>query len=231
MKKNLSIAILACGLLTSCGLGTTGLGTGLGGSQLGGNSAVSQSSGTDVLGAIANSALGGNNGASSLIGNLISTFAGGVTTSKTTLVSTWTYVQPCVQFESENLLTKAGGAVAANKVESQLAGIYQKVGIKPGAFSVTFDKDNACRFVVGGKTYTGTYNFDSAQKTVNISTTVGVQLTSYVSVTGNNMGLTFDSSKLLTLATAFSGQQSSLGTIASLAGNFSGMKMGFEFKK
>lgn len=170
-------------------------------------------------------------GYGNILGNLISTFASGIMTNQSSLVGTWTYAKPCVQFESENLLAQAGGAVAASKTEEKLATYYQFVGIKPGAFTFTFTKDGKCQYTVGQRTMTGTYSFIAEKKQVIITTQTGINVTAYVSISINQLGLTFDASKLLQLASGFGGQTSQLGLISSLAGSFTGMKIGFAFNK
>lgn len=227
MKKFILVVmtVVSCGLMTSCG----GLGGGLLGGAPAGNGASGGQSG--VLGALAGASQGGGSNASSLIGNIISTFAGGALTNQSTIVGTWTYKAPSVQFESENLLSKAGGSYAATQMESKLGGYYQMVGIKPGTFTFTFNKDNTCSYKIGNKTVTGTYTFDSNKKTITIKGQSGMTLTAYVSVSLNELALTFDASKLLTLVSQAGTVSQSLSSISSLAGSFSGMKLGFKFGK
>ena len=227
MKKvTYSIAVaLCCGLLTSCGFGTTGTATT-------DNSSASVGAG-DILGAILTNSTGGSTAASTgnVLSDIISVFAGDILTNKNTLVGTWKYQKPCVQFESESLLAKAGGTLVSNKVEATLEAYYQKIGIKPGACKFVFGSDNSLQYTIGSKTYTGSYSFDSNKKTVTITTALGNQVTAYVSISGTAMGLTFDASKLLTLLNSASAVSSSLSSISSIASNYSGMKLGFEFSK
>lgn len=224
MKKViLSIAtIVCCGMLTSCGMGMNGAADNSGNAGNG-----------SILGAILTGGQAGNTGTAntgSVLGNIISIFAGDVLTNQNTLVGTWSYTQPCVQFESESLLAKAGGAMIAEKVEASLATYYQKIGIVPGACKFTFNSDKTLQYTIGNRTAQGTYVFDSNKKTVTITTQMGSQITAYVSITGRSMGLTFDASKLLTLVNS-AAATSSLSSISAIAGNYSGMKLGFEFIK
>lgn len=222
-KTSLSIAVICCGLLTSCG----GMGTGMGD-----GSAQNAGSGS-ILGAILTGGQTGNTGSNtgSVLGNIISIFAGDVLTNQNTLVGTWNYTQPCVQFESESLLAKAGGAVIAEKAEATLATYYQKIGITPGSCRFTFNSNKTLQYTIGSKTFQGSYVFDSSKKTVTITTQMGSKITAYVSITGRTMGLTFDASKLLTLINSASTASSTLSSIGAIAGNYSGMKLGFEFIK
>lgn len=215
MKKtflSLAVALTGCFALSGCGtLGTPGAGQG---ATIGGNQSIMNGSNT-----------------MSVIGNLISTFAGGILTNQSSIVGTWTYSKPCVQFESQNLLTQAGGSVAASNMEGRLNGIYSALGIKPGSTKFTFNKNGNMSYTIGGRTMTGTYTFNSANKTITITTKTGMQITAYVSVAINQLGLTFDTTKLLQLVGGASSLSSSLSTISSLASSFNGMKMGFTFTK
>ena len=56
-----------------------------------------------------------------LIGNLISSVTGDLTTTQANLIGEWSYTDPSVQFESENMLTQAGGSAIATKCETKLA--------------------------------------------------------------------------------------------------------------
>lgn len=229
MKKSFFLVpAIACCLLASCGLGTGGNVTAQ--NNVPTTPQTTTSNGAGVLGGLL-SGVTGNNGGSSVIGNIISTFASGLLTNQATLVGTWNYSKPCVQFESENLLAKAGGSVVANKVEGQLESLYKMAGIKPGACTFVFNSDNTCLYTINGKTMRATYTFDSQRKTITITTALGLKVTAYVSVAIGQLGLTFDASKLLTLVTAASGKISALNTLTSLASNFNGMKIGFEFSK
>ena len=124
MKKvTYSIAVaLCCGLLTSCGFGTTG-------TAATDNSQQTVGAG-DILGAILTNSTGGSTAASTgnVLGDIISVFAGDILTNKNFLVGTWNYQKPCVQFESENLLAKAGGSIVSSKVEATLESYRVKQG-------------------------------------------------------------------------------------------------------
>lgn len=169
-----------------------------------------------------------------ILGNILASVTGSITTTQANLVGTWTYTEPCVQFESDNLLKKAGGAAAANKVESQLTSVYSMVGITPGKLIFTFTNDGNVSYKIGSRTFNGTYTFDNKNKMVNITTASGMNVNAYVTISGRNMSLCFDSSKVLSLFSAAGGLaniSSTLGALAGLAQNFNGMKTGFKFSR
>jgi len=230
MKKIiLSIAVmLGKSMLTSCGgLGTTST------TETAGTTTTN--SNADLLGAILGAATGTSSSTAGnvtdVIGNIISVFGGGILTNQSSLIGTWTYTKPCVQFESDNLLAKAGGAAMATQVENKLSQYYQMVGIKQGACTFTFAQDGTLTYYISGVARTGSYTFDSSNKTVTIKTQTGQSVKAYVSISLNSLGLTFDSSKLLTLLGSASSVSSSLSSISSIASSFTGMKLGFEFSK
>ena len=166
-----------------------------------------------------------------IIGNVISSVTGDLTTTKESLLGDWSYTQPSVQFESDNLLTKAGGAASAAKIEEKLATYYKLVGISEGTLTFSFAEDGSCSYGVGGKTIKGTYTFDTEKKTVSIKTPTGQSVTAYVTVSINSMSLCFDSTKLLSLFNSISSKFSSLGTIGAVTKQYEGMKVGFKFGK
>ena len=53
------------------------------------------------------------------------------------MTGTWNYQGSAVEFESDNLLMKAGGAAAATMAESKLNEQLSKIGIRDGQMSFT----------------------------------------------------------------------------------------------
>lgn len=210
-KTTLCAAILAASLsLSSCGTpGTTGTTTQ--------NTTAEAVSG--LLG--------------SLLGGLLSS-----TMTEQTLIGTWTYQAPEVRFESENLLAKAGGEVAAASIEQKLATYLAKVGITKGATTYTFNSDKTFSIQTGNRTIsTGTYTFDANNKVLKMQGTLGLMnQTCTVGMDGTNLCLLYDADKMLTAVNAlgsFLGKSSStLGSITSVLGsNYNGMKLGFQMAK
>lgn len=166
-----------------------------------------------------------------LIGNLISSVTGDLTTTQANLIGEWSYTDPSVQFESENMLTQAGGSAIATKCETKLAQYYKVVGIKPGAVVFTFAEDGTCTYAVGSRKSQGTYVFNKEDKTVSITTSTGQTVKTYVTISGNKMALCFDGTKLLTLFNSISSKFQALSTVSALASNYNGMKVGFKFER
>lgn len=191
------------------------------------------SSGSDVLGSVLNGAVTSstkNSGSlGSVLGNVISSVTGSATTTQANLVGSWSYNEPAVQFESKNLLTKAGGAAAATKVESKLDTFYKMVGIRSGRVNFSFDNNGSVTYTLGSRSYKGTYTFDKQNKTITMTTPTGQSLKAYVTISGNNMSLCFDSTKALNLFANISKGFNS--TISALAGSYDGMKTGFKFTR
>lgn len=176
-----------------------------------------------------NNATAGKGGeVADVISNIIGVFTG-KNTNQASLIGTWSYTKPRVQFESNDLLTQAGGAVAAEKVEKKLTSIYKKVGITEGRMTFTFQEDGKVIYTMGSRKFQGTYTFDDKEHAVNITTASGRTLKAYVTVTPTFMSLCFDSTKALQLFTNISSKFNT--SISTLAGAYDGMKTGFEFSK
>ena len=223
--KAISVALLATTLsFMSCGFGTTQ------GTTTGNNNNAALEAGVGVLGAL----LTGSNttdATSSLLTGVIGSLLDNAQSGS--IIGTWVYQEPAIQFESENLLAQAGGSLASSTMVNKLNPYFKAIGITKGKFSLTFNSDNTCSYTINGNTYNGTYVFDKSKKTVTISGTLFTFPTAYVSVSVNSMALTFDSTKLLTLTQGIGNAipSATINTISSLSSSFKGMKTGFMFKK
>lgn len=86
----------------------------------------------------------------SILSGVANAVANKVTGESASLTGTWAYVGPDCKFESDNLLAKAGGEVAAKQVEDKMSGVLEKLGFKEGT-TYTFNADSTYTSVVGGK--------------------------------------------------------------------------------
>lgn len=149
------------------------------------------------------------------------------------MTGTWNYKGSAVEFESDNLLMKAGGSAAATMAENKLNEQLSKIGIRDGQMSFTFNADSTFVSTVGKKKLNGTYSYDAANKQVTLKYLRLLNMHAKVNCTSNSMELLFNSDKLLKLM-AFIGSKSSstaLKTVSSLAENYDGMMLGFQLAK
>ena len=149
------------------------------------------------------------------------------------MTGTWSYTGSAIEFESDNLLMKAGGAVAATTAEAKLNEQLSKVGIKPGQMSFTFAADSTFNVKLGAKTLKGTYTYDATEKHVVMKFVKLINMNAKVNCTSGSMDLLFESDKLLKLITFLSSKSSNatLKTISSLANSYDGMMLGFSLEK
>ena len=154
-------------------------------------------------------------------------------TNEKSIVGTWAYASPDCQFESDNMLAKAGGEAASAKIEEQLAKLYEKLGMDE--VSYVFNEDSTYSSTMKGVTTKGTYAFDSEAKTITMKTRLGLSMTAHVVVTGDAMSILFEADKLLSGLQAVTNLASKVNSNASLIGNlagsYDGMRLGFELKK
>lgn len=153
--------------------------------------------------------------------------------STASMEGTWVYTGAAIEFESDNLLQKAGGAVAATAAEKKLNEQLAKVGIKEGQLSFTFNADSTFNAKLGARSLKGTYSYNASTQMANLKFVKFIGLNAKVNCTSSNMDLLFNSDKLLKLITLLSSKSgnSTLKTISSLAGSYDGMMLGFSLKK
>ena len=169
----------------------------------------------------------------SILTGVAKAVVGDKATTSSSIIGTWKYVGPQCQFESESLLAKAGGEVAAKEVEEKMQTIYNKVGMSGCEY--TFNEDGTYSYTLKKRTMSGTYTFDDKEKTITMKGKLGVKTVAHVTVTGSEMSLAFNADKLMsvlkTVTGAVSKVNSTAATINSVAGTYDGLMLGFDLKK
>lgn len=213
-KPIIMAALLSTLLLSSCG--TTALGT----------------QGTGLL---SGANVGTTGGAASALGSVLTNLLGGssaVTASD--LQGTWTYRKADCVFETQNLLLKAGGEMAAAKIESQLESQLGKVGITPGACSFTFNSDGTYVATIGQYNLTGNYTLNTKSNTLTMTYLAGIgRISPKVVKTGASISLLFEGDKLLSMVQKV-GKLTSNSTVSSLStliNSYDGMLVGMQLSK
>ena len=168
----------------------------------------------------------------SALGNIIGSVLGVNRVSEANLVGTWKYTAPGCAFTSDNLLAKAGGEVAAQKIKSQLLPYYQSLGIAAGNTLFTFKEDKTFSGKLAGKSISGTYTYDPQTGAINLKTLL-LSMNGYVTLTTKGISLLFESQKILSVMQtlgALSGN-STIGTISEISKNYDGVRVGFELSR
>ena len=187
-----------------------------------------------ILGAV----LGGNSNSSSsagssIINGILNNVIGSGTFSKQELCAhTWKYSKPGCAFTSENLLAKAGGEIAANKVEEKLGEYYSKFGFSGSNTYFTFNTDGTFTSKIDGKSWQGNYTFDEKTHAIQLKGLL-LSMSGYATKTTNGISLLFDQKKLLNLIKTMGALKgsSTLSAIGTIANNYDGMRVGFEMTK
>lgn len=190
-----------------------------------------------VLGAILGGSNAGNgsnssSNAGSIINGILNNVIGSGTFKQAVLCHTWKYSKPGCAFTSENLLAKAGGEIAASKVENKLEGYYKKFGFSSSNTYFTFNTDGTFSAKIDGKAWNGTYTFDEKTHAIQLKGLL-LSASGYATKTTNGISLLFDQKKLLNLIKALSAFKgsSTLSAVGSIANNYDGMRVGFEMTK
>lgn len=190
-----------------------------------------------VLGAILGGSNAGNgsnssSNAGSIINGILNNVIGSGTFKQADLCHTWKYSKPGCAFTSENLLAKAGGEIAASKVENKLEGYYKKFGFSSSNTYFTFNTDGTFSAKIDGKAWNGTYTFDEKTHAIQLKGLLQ-SASGYATKTTNGISLLFDQKKLLNLIKALSAFKgsSTLSAVGSIANNYDGMRVGFEMTK
>lgn len=178
---------------------------------------------------------GSSSTGSSIINGILNKVIGSATFSQADLCAhTWKYSKPGCAFTSENLLAKAGGEIAANKIEEDLSRYYSKFGFSNSNTYFTFKTDGTFAAKIDGKAWNGTYTFDEKRHAIQLKGLL-LSASGFATRTANGISLLFEQKKLLTLIKTLSKLNltgsTTMSAVSSIVDNYDGVRIGFEMTK
>ena len=178
---------------------------------------------------------GSSSTGSSIINGILNNVIGSATFSQADLCAhTWKYSKPGCAFTSENLLAKAGGEIAANKIEEDLSKYYTKFGFSKSNTYFTFKTDGTFAAEIDGKSWNGTYTFDEKTHAIQLKGLL-LSASGFATRTTNGISLLFEQKKLLTLIKTLSKLNltgsTTMSAVSSIVDNYDGVRIGFEMTK
>lgn len=193
------------------------------------------SAGSVVAGVLGGLLGGGTTTGSSIINGILNNVIGSATFSQADLCAhTWKYSKPGCAFTSENLLAKAGGEIAASKIEEDLSKYYSKFGFSKSNTYFTFKTDGTFAAKIDGKSWNGTYTFDEKTHAIQLKGLL-LSASGFATRTANGISLLFEQKKLLTLVKTLSKLNltgsTTMSAVSSIVDNYDGVRIGFEMTK
>lgn len=178
---------------------------------------------------------GSSSTGSSIINGILNNVIGSATFSQADLCAhTWKYSKPGCAFTSENLLAKAGGEIAASKIEEDLSKYYSKFGFSKSNTYFTFKADGTFAAKIDGKSWNGTYAFDEKTHAIQLKGLL-LSASGFATRTANGISLLFEQKKLLTLVKTLSKLNltgsTTMSAVSSIVDNYDGVRIGFEMTK
>ena len=178
---------------------------------------------------------GSSSTGSSIINGILNNVIGSATFSQADLCAhTWKYSKPGCTFTSENLLAKAGGEIAASKIEEDLSKYYSKFGFSKSNTYFTFKTDGTFAAKIDGKSWNGTYTFDEKSHAIQLKGLL-LSASGFATRTASGISLLFEQKKLLTLVKTLSKLNltgsTTMSAVSSIVDNYDGVRIGFEMTK
>lgn len=197
------------------------------------------------LGGLFGSIFGGNKSANESVtnaaGNILESVLGTVIsqTVNVSLPGTWTYAGIASAIETDNTLTTLAAGAYKENLEAKLDGYLQKIGIVPGVATITYNDDNTFAIVSGAKTIaSGTYTYENKELKMKFGKVYNyLSMTGTVTASTSGAQVLFEAGKFLEFAkkaikvVGAGKDNSTLSTIAGLADQVTGLKLGFDMKK
>ena len=154
------------------------------------------------------------------------------------LKGSWKTTGPALVLKSGNIAQQAGGSAMTTTAEAKLKLYYKKLGLLNT--SCVFDSEGNFTLTVKKAPIKGklTANSDGTFKMQLLSTIAGLtndehSMTVYVQKVGNEMSISMDVKKLMTIvqAVAKKGDLKTINTVTSMLSNYDHICIGFRMKK
>ena len=183
------------------------------------------------------------------LGNIVSGLLGTDKVSENSLMGTWSYKQPAIVFESENVLANVGGMAAGKAAEQKLQTYLNKIGFTEGKVKMTFNEDGTGKVTYANKDIPFQWSVSDSDLTIQLGSSTLSALTSssklskYTSFKINcklgftDMQLSFKADKMaefiskVVTAVGSVSNNTTLSSVASLVNKVDGMYLGLTFKK
>ena len=178
---------------------------------------------------IINGVLG--NSSNDVVSNLTTVFSKNKQATADKIIGTWAYTEPAIVFTSDNLLAKVGSKIAANKLENKLQEYLTRYGIKPGAFTMTFNQDGTFTETLNGKTSKGKWTVKDSKLQLTIAGIKALNVTTQID--GKDLQFVTDATKLLNLFKTLGAKSSNsqIKTVTSLMKSINGMQAGITMRR
>ena len=178
----------------------------------------------------------GSSGLGDTVSKVIYGFTGNLTAVD--LPGNWTYTGSAIAFGSDNVLSNVAGAAASGTVEAKVNSYLEKIGITAGSIQFTFNQDLTFSCTVRGIPVNGTWRTYEDGNKVQLQFGKNLKyltLDGKLVATSGGCQMLFNGEKFLAFAKnvmAIVGKQNStIGAISSLAGNYNDMQIGCTLKK
>lgn len=181
------------------------------------------------------------------LGDLVSGLLGQKKVNADNLVGTWTYKQPAVVFESEDMLTNVAAKATKTSIEKKMQDYLNKIGFTEGKVKITFNADSTGTVAYSKKNIPFHWSVEDTDLTIHLGSGKISKLTKSSSkyssfkvnckITSNKMQLSFKADKLaefLTKVVSFAGKSSgssTLSSVTSLVNKVDGMYLGLTLEK
>lgn len=156
------------------------------------------------------------------------------TLTQLAVIGSWEYSAPAVKLDGEDTLTSLSGSALSATLGTKLEGAFAKVGIVPGACSVTFNSDGTFTMPIKNRNLTGTYTYNNEDHSLTMvvgQSEKALNLKGLAYISGTNLQLVFPINKLTDFLVNIGSSVSSLSTITTLIKQYENIYLGFEFAK
>ena len=149
------------------------------------------------------------------------------------LEGTWKYSGAAIKLESDDVLKNAAASVATIAAEEKLNEQLSRVGMNFDSLEMTFKEDNQLIVKAMSREIPIEYQLSEDKKTITLVLYNNVKFDAALENELDNISLLFEADNMLKFVSFVSEKvnNATIKSVAALAKNYDGMKMGFELER
>ncbi len=148
------------------------------------------------------------------------------------IIGRWSYKGATLDLKSENTLSDLGSSLVGGSVDNKVNEMLEKLGVKPGALFIAFEKDSTFTAEVGKRKMAGTFSYDKETNKLTMTFLKKLPIKTGVKIETKSVSFLYNADALLRFVQGLGGKinMSALSSLMAILNKYENLNVGLEFE-
>ncbi len=148
------------------------------------------------------------------------------------IIGKWDYKGATVDLNSDNKLSDLGSTLMGGTIDNKINEQLEKLGIKPGNMSFTFEKDSTFVVEIGSRKLSGEYSYDAKADKLTMTFWKKLPIKTNVKVETKSVSFLYNADALLRFVQGLGGKVNftAINSIMAILNKYENLNVGLEFE-